>query len=158
MISNALSDSIKQETGVPQGSILGPILFLLYLSPLFDKLDELKCVYNFYADDSQFFFEVTDGQLEPNYEEILGEIELCFTSLKLKLNKDKTDIIVFKHNLNRSFSLQVTPFGDRLIEKQRIKILGFLLDTSLSLESDKFCEKELFLLPEETFFLPTIPR
>ena len=129
-----LSDSIKQETGVPQGSILGPILFLLYLSPLFDNLDELKCVYHFYADDSQFFYEVTDGQLEPTYEEILGEIELCFTSLKLKLNKDKTDIIVFKHTLNRSFSLQVTPFGDPLNEKQRIKILGFLLDTSLSLE------------------------
>ena len=134
LIPNALSESIKQETGVPQGSILGPILFLLYLSPLFDKLDELKCVYHFYADDSQFFFEVTDRQLEPTYEEILGEIELCFTSLKLKLNKDKTDIIVFKHTLNRSFSLQVTPFGDPLIEKQRIKILGFLLDTSLSLE------------------------
>ena len=54
MIENENSHAKMITTGVPQGSILGPKLFLLYLIPLFDFLDSSGITYHFYADDSTF--------------------------------------------------------------------------------------------------------
>ena len=74
--ANVLSDSIEQPTGVPQGSILGPSLFLLYLNPLLEALDAIGCLYEFYADDSQFFFEIHEGRLTSKCE-VLRRVEEC---------------------------------------------------------------------------------
>ena len=77
LISDLLSDSVFTETGVPQGSILGPILFILYLTPLFHKLKTLNCNFHYYADDSQFFFEIENGRIPDESYAILKEVETC---------------------------------------------------------------------------------
>ena len=59
MVDGKFSDKVPVETGVPQGSVIGPILFSLYLLPLFDVLNENNIPYRFYADDSQLFIEIT---------------------------------------------------------------------------------------------------
>ena len=58
MVDGKFSDKVPVETGVPQGSVIGPILFSLYLLPLFDVLNENNIPYRFYADDSQLFIEI----------------------------------------------------------------------------------------------------
>ena len=68
------TDSIEQPTGFPQGSILGPLVFILYLNPLFEALDAIGCLYHFYADDSQFFIEIHEGRLTSKCEEVLKYI------------------------------------------------------------------------------------
>ena len=80
LISGKLSDHATLKTRVPQGSILGPILFIMYLTPLFDKLDSLNCTYHFYADDSQFFFETENGHVLDECGELLKEVENCLNA------------------------------------------------------------------------------
>ena len=125
-MANVLSDSIEQLTGVSHGSTLGPLLFLLYLNPLFEALDAIGCLYQFYADDSQLFFEIHEGRLTSKCEEILKCVEECFDSSKLKLSKDKTEPIVFKPNtFDKNIPKSFAFFAEPLIEKPSIKVLGF---------------------------------
>ena len=60
------NDSIEQRIGVPQRSILGPLVFSLYLNTLFEQPDNMGCWYHLYVDDSLFFFEINHGKLESN--------------------------------------------------------------------------------------------
>ena len=57
----AISESKPMISGVPQGSILGPTLFSIYLGSLSKLLDELEVKYHMYADDIQIYWE-WDGE------------------------------------------------------------------------------------------------
>ena len=149
LVANVLSDSIKQANGVPQGSILGPLLFLLYLNPLFEALHAIGCLYHFYGDDSQFFFEIHEGRLTSKCKEVLKCVEECFDYLKLKLNKDKTELIVFKPNTFDKKIPIFAFFGEPLIKKPSIKVLGFWLDADMNLNDQiRFDTKNCYHLKQ----------
>ena len=90
------SSKISVGTGVPQGSVLGPILFSLYLLTLFDLLIVDSVPYHFHADDPQLFFKRSlDGVVFPIFNKIK---ELC-SQLHLSLNK-KTIITTSQPQVN----------------------------------------------------------
>ena len=135
LISDLLSDSVFTETGVPQGSILGPILFILYLTPLFHKLKTLNCNFHYYADDSQFFFEIENGRIPDESYAILKEVETCLSALKLKLQHDKTEFIIFKNSTQTNIpDIKFAPFGELLKEEKFVNLLGVTLDSNLKME------------------------
>ena len=83
--------------GVPQGSVLGPILFVLYTTPLSAVIERHSILHHSYADDSQLQNSATPDRLP----DLIDSMRLCIddikdwmTDNKLKLNDDKTEVMI----------------------------------------------------------------
>ena len=76
--------------GVPQGSVLGPVLYLLYTFPLRDVMESYNISYHLYADDSQLYvaFETNDApSIKIRIESCVGDICRWMNRNDLKLNE-----------------------------------------------------------------------
>uniref|UniRef100_A0A8C6WDV8 Reverse transcriptase domain-containing protein n=1 Tax=Neogobius melanostomus TaxID=47308 RepID=A0A8C6WDV8_9GOBI len=96
-IGNCVSDKISMTCGVPQGSILGPLLFNLYMLPLGQLINSNNVSYHNYADDTQIYVSLTAGEHGPvdTLCHCIEQISLWMQNNFLQLNSDKTEIIVF---------------------------------------------------------------
>ena len=107
IINGVKSDVSKLEYGVPQGSVLGPILFTVYVLPLGDILRKHNMQFHFYADDTQLYLSF-EPVSDLSASETIHAIEACASDIrifmaanKLKLNDEKTEFLVIsKQKLN----------------------------------------------------------
>ena len=136
VIANGVSSEPQTvKCGVPQGSILGPLLFLCYVN---DMPISLKCKLLLYADDSALMVSGSDPkQIE---ETLSNELKSCRQWLidnKLSLHLGKTEAILFgtKRRLRKVESFEVKCDGKIIQNVKSVKYLGIQLDEDLAGES-----------------------
>ena len=95
---NSRTECCVVKCGVPQGSILGPLLFLLYVNDLKNASSVLDPI--MFADDTNLFYTNSNMQkLLSTMNEELASINQWFTSNKLSLNPKKTKYSFFHKHL-----------------------------------------------------------
>ncbi len=139
-VNTSVSNSTNLECGVPQGSVLGPILFSLYTAPLSTIISGYDCIKHLlYADDTQLYISLTPS----NASTAIAELQKCLKSVqawmaanKLKLNPDKTEFIVFGSEAQRktlSTFFPIDILDNKLTPSDTVRNLGVKLDSSLNM-------------------------
>ena len=93
---NGASSDIKEVScGVPQGSVLGPLLFLIYINDLPNISEKLS--FFLFADDTNIYYESTDlKELQITVNDELKKLSLWLNINRLALNVSKTNFVIFR--------------------------------------------------------------
>ena len=143
MVQGNLSRSLNLDFGVPQGSCLGPLLFTIYASKLFDVIKVHLPTVHCYADDTQLYVSfspnISTGQFEAvtAIQHCVDDIRNWMTNDKLLLNDDKTEFLMIgtKKQLAK-VNIDHILIGDCAVRpKGVVKNLGTWLDSTLSMNS-----------------------
>ncbi len=122
--------------GVPQGSILAPLLFILYMLPLSQIMRKNQIAYHSYADDIQIYLALSPNDYSPidSLCQCIDEINSWMCQHFLQLNKEKTEVIAFG---NKYEVLKVNAYLDSRGQttKNQVKNIGVILETDLSFSS-----------------------
>ena len=138
IIEKSRSITKKLTKGVPQGSVLGPMLFSIYTRELAWILKRHDIKYKLYADDTQFYIPAKSVQdAERKIESIMKDIKSWMVKKKLKLNEEKTECMLFgrKNSLKKFDHVNRIKIGTTTIEiVKKVKDLGVYIDKELKLE------------------------
>ena len=156
MVQGNLSQSLNLDFGVPQGSCLGPLLFTIYASKLFDIIKGHLPTVHCYADDTQLYVSFSPNKSTGQFEAVTA-IQHCVEDIrnwmandKLLLNDDKTEFLMIgtKQQLAK-INIDHILIGDSVIRpKGVVKNLGTWFDSTLSMNShvNNICSNAFYYL------------
>lgn len=130
--NNIKSDEMTITCGVPQGSILGPLLFLIYINDLPNSSNKLSSI--IFADDTNLFYSGKEiVQIQNQINEELKNVQEWLKLNQLTLNIKKSNFIIFKSNRKKnSIELKIKINDENIMRKQQTKFLGLIIDEHLT--------------------------
>ena len=153
-VGSSSSSVLSSICGVPQGSVLGPVLFSIYISPIAHIASQFNVSQQQYADDTQLMLFLSPSDLDGsllNLQQCLSSLKSWFFHNGLALNSDKIDAICLgtthhRQSLSDLASIQVADASVTLSD--HIKLLGVTLDNRLSFDKlvSNVCSISYFLI------------
>ena len=164
-IQGQSSDSVPLVYGVPQGSVLGPFEFLIYMCPVYSIAEKHNISIHQYADDTQLYVAFDFD----NQQESLRRMEACVNDIrtwmrlnKLKLNDDKTELIIIAPARHaHKVTINSIKIGDCTVKSSRTaRNLGATFDDTMCLNQHisslvKSCNAQLRSIGQARRFLST---
>ena len=137
-LSNHCSAFAPVHSGVPQGSVLGPILFTMYIKPLSAIIDSHSIIHHSFADDLQSQMSAPPDRISElllSMQSFISDVKAWATKNMLKLNDSKTELMLVTskrskhlHNLPTSITIGNAQFPF----KPSVMNLGFTLDLTMN--------------------------
>ena len=117
--------------GVPQGSVLGPLLFLLYINDL-NRAIKSSTVFHFADDTNLLLVGTCLAKVQKQINDDLKKLYQWLLASKISLNVAKTELIVFRRTNERAPPTKIKLNGTKLYPSSSVKYLGIHLDSDLS--------------------------
>ena len=139
LLKDSRSVFVLLKSGVPQGSILCPVLFTMYTAPIGNICRNNHVEFHLYADDTQLYLSFKPSKLNSKLdcitriENCINEINVWMTQNLLKLNSDKTEFILFgtRHQLSKVDDISIQIGSNIIKPANHVRNLGFVMDNLL---------------------------
>ena len=159
---NHSSDKCKLRIGVPEGSVLGPLLFLIYINDINRHVYLGSC--NLYADDTLVYCTGKNTtELRSNMQKCVVDICEWYEQNKLIINRSKSNIMLVstKQKLSRLDETDLDVYiGDhKLLQCNEISYLGIKIDCTLAwdTQTDIVCTKLVFIVSRRSRLKAVLP-
>ena len=129
VVKNTLSAPKEVRSGVPQGSILGPVLFLIYVNHL---ASNLKCHYKIFADDLKMYMCISKSELDvQKFQSDINLLQATATSWGLRMNPKKCAVMRFQRRYHQVSKPEYYLNSELLPWARSHTDLGVMIDDSL---------------------------
>ena len=132
-VNSLLSNQINPRAGVPQGSVLSPLLFLIYVNDLPTPHHKQNSLSQFAYDTAQWAFSLNVHIAAKLLQQDLLKLAMWCAKWRIKLNPAKTKVIIFSRSiLAKKTELNLKLYGETLKIHPQVKFLCITFDTQLN--------------------------